>query len=58
MAVGRINGVAALTEFSYEKMYGRFAGQKNTGRRGGPSIFQKKGGEGGNCSLPDHQNMR
>ena len=32
MAVGRINEVAALTGFSYEKMYGRFAGQKNTGR--------------------------
>ena len=25
MAVGRINEVASLTEFSYEKMYGRFA---------------------------------
>ena len=46
MAVGRINGVAALTEFSCEKMYGRFAGQKNTGRRGGPSIFQKRAGGG------------
>ena len=29
---GRINKVAALTGFSYEKMYGCFAGQKNTGR--------------------------
>ena len=29
MAVGRINEVAALTGFSYEKMYGRFSGQKN-----------------------------
>ena len=28
MAVGRINEVAALTGFSYEKMYGRFAGGK------------------------------
>ena len=28
MAVGRINEVAALTGFSYEKMYGRFAGEK------------------------------
>ena len=32
MAIGRINEVAALTGFSYEKMYGRFAGQKNIGR--------------------------
>ena len=28
MAVFRINEVAALTEFSYEKMYGRFARKK------------------------------
>ena len=28
MAVGRTNEVATLTRFSYEKMYGRFAGQK------------------------------
>ena len=28
MAVGRINEVAALTGFSYEKIYGRFAGKK------------------------------
>ena len=36
MAVGRINEVAALTEFSYrtEKMYGRFATEgKNIGRK-------------------------
>ena len=32
MTVGRINEVAALTGFSYEKMYGRFAEQKITGR--------------------------
>ena len=32
MAVGRINEVAALTGFSYEKMYGRFVGTKNIGR--------------------------
>ena len=32
MAVGCINEVAALTGFSYEKINGRFAGQKNTGR--------------------------
>jgi len=28
VAVGRINGMAALTGFSYKKMYGRFAGTK------------------------------
>ena len=28
MAVGRINGVAALTGFYNKKMYGRFAGTK------------------------------
>ena len=33
MAVGRINRVAGLTGFSYEKMYGRFAGTKKTGRK-------------------------
>ena len=27
MAVGRINEVVALTGFSYEKTYGRFAGK-------------------------------
>ena len=34
MAIGHINEVAALTEFSYDKtyMYGCSAGQKNTGR--------------------------
>ena len=32
MAVGRINGVAALTGFYYKKMYGRFAGTKQSGR--------------------------
>ena len=32
MAVGRINGVAALTGFYYEKMYGHFAGTKKSGR--------------------------
>ena len=30
VAVVRINGVAGLTEFSYKKMYGRFAGTKET----------------------------
>ena len=28
MVVGRINGVVALTEFSYAEMYGRFAETK------------------------------
>ena len=32
MVVGRINGVVALTEFSYEEMYGRFAWTKKSGR--------------------------
>ena len=32
MAVGRINGVAALTGFYYKKMYGHFAGTKKRGR--------------------------
>ena len=32
VAVGRINGVAALTGFYYKKMYGHFAGTKISGR--------------------------
>lgn len=32
MAVGRINGLARLTGFSYNNMYGRFAGSKKPGR--------------------------
>ena len=32
MAVGRVNGVAALTGFSYKKMYGRFAGTTKSDR--------------------------
>ena len=45
MAVGRINGVAALTGFYYKKMYGHFAGTKNSGRnnelavRRGSTVF-------------------
>lgn len=31
MVVGRINRVVALTGFSYEEMYGRFAGTKKSG---------------------------
>ena len=29
MVVGRINGVVALTGFSYNEMYGGFAGEKS-----------------------------
>ena len=32
VVVGRINGVVALTGFSYEEMYGRFAGTKKSRR--------------------------
>ena len=32
VAVGRINGVAALMGFYYKKMYGHFAGTKKSGR--------------------------
>ena len=32
MAIGRINWVAALTGFYFKKMYGHFAGTKNSGR--------------------------
>jgi len=32
VAVGRMNGVAALAGFSYKKMCGRFAGTKKSGR--------------------------
>ena len=45
MVVGRINGVVALTGFSYEEMYGRFAGTKKSGRnnevvvRRGSTVF-------------------
>ena len=34
LAVLNINEVAPLMGFSYEKMHGRFAGKKNTDRRG------------------------
>ena len=32
MVVGRINGVVTLMGFSYEEMYGCFAGTKKSGR--------------------------
>ena len=47
MAVGRINGVAALTGIYYQKMYGHFAGRKKSGRinevavRRGSTVFKK-----------------
>ena len=43
MAVGRINGVAALTGFYYQKMYGHFAGRKKSGRNNEVTVllFQK-----------------
>ena len=31
VAFGRINGVTALTGFSYEKMFGHFAGTQKSG---------------------------
>ena len=48
MVVGRINGVVALTGFSYEEIYGRFAGTKKSGRnnevvvRRGSTVASKK----------------
>ena len=41
MAVGRINEVAALTEFSYKKMYGRFVGNKNIGRNNEVAVLTR-----------------
>ena len=38
--VGRINGVAALTEFSDKKMYGRFAGTKYSSRNNEVTLRQ------------------
>ena len=46
MVVGGIDGVVALRGFSYEEMYGRFAGTKKSGRnnemvvRRGSTVFQ------------------
>ena len=48
MVVGRINGVVALTGFSYEEMYGRFAETKKSGRnnevvvRRGSTVYWNK----------------
>ena len=41
MAVGRINGVAALTGFYYEKMYGHFAGTKKSGRNNKVAVLTR-----------------
>ena len=41
MAVGRINGVAALTGFYYEKMYGHFAGTKKGGRNNKVAVLTR-----------------
>ena len=38
MAIGRINGVTSLMGFSYKKMYGRFAGTKESGRNNGVAV--------------------
>ena len=46
MVVGGIDGVVALMGFSYEEMYGHFAGTKKSGRnnevvvRRGSTVFQ------------------
>ena len=40
MSIGRINGIAALTEFSYKKMYGCFAGTKNGGRNNEVAVWR------------------
>ena len=41
MAVGRINGVAALTGFYYKKMYGHFAGTKKSGRNNEVAVLTR-----------------
>jgi len=47
VAIGGINRVAALTKFSYKKMYDRFTGTKKSGRsnevtvRQGPTVYDK-----------------
>ena len=51
MAVGRINEVAALTKFSYEKMYGRFAGVKNSGRNNEVAILTRWPQGGFHCTV-------
>ena len=41
MAVGRINGVATLTEFYCKKMYGHFAGTKKSGRNNKAAVLTR-----------------
>ena len=41
MAVGRINGVAALTGFYYKKIYGCFAGTKKSGRNNEVAVLTR-----------------
>ena len=41
MAVGRINGVAALTGFYYKKMYDHFAGTKKSGRNNEVAVLTR-----------------
>ena len=41
VAVGRINGVAALTGFYYKKMYGHFAGTKKSGRNNEVAVLTR-----------------
>ena len=59
MAVGRTNGVAALTGFYYKKIYGHFAGTKISGRnnvvavrRGSTVVSALDVGSGGTGSSP------
>ena len=41
MAVGRINGVAALTGFYYKKMYGHFAWTEKSGRNNKVAVLMR-----------------
>ena len=41
MGVGRIYDVVALKEFSYKKMYGRFAGTKQSGRNNDVAVLTR-----------------
>ena len=42
MAVDRINEVAALTGFSYQKLHGRSDGEKNIGRNNEVVVLTKR----------------
>ena len=41
MAVGRINGVAALTGLYHKKIYGRFARTKKSGRNNEVAVLTR-----------------